>query len=484
MPGWKSLVAAVAVVALGAGGWYLKSRKAEQAPKFRTQKVERGDVVSSVAATGTLSAVTTVKVGSEVSGIVSRLLVDFNSEVRKGQLLAELDPTTFQAQVDQRRADLDKGKVEARNAAIAFERARKLLAQQLISQSEFDIADLNLKSANASVAQAEATLRQAATNLARARIHSPIDGVVVDRQYDVGQTVAASFQAPTLFTIAQDLTKMQVAINVDEADVGRIREGQPARFTVDAFPDQSFAGRISQVRLAPQTVQNVVTYPVLLDVANPRLELKPGMTASVSIPVESRSDVVRVPNAALRFRPDPSLLPGGGKGNGNGDGNGKRGEGRRGSASPAPAASALSAAPAEAGERGAERRPEGVAGQPGEGRRRGAGEGMGHAGRPGRPGEEGRRPGEAGLAADAGAEGRRPTGGGRPGTIYKLDPTGKLQPVQVRTSITDGNFTALDSGELREGDEVVIGLATSKAMEASGSAPGMGGRPGGGMGRH
>ncbi len=297
---------AVAVAALAA--LLLTTRRGTAEARFRKARVDKGDVVATVTATGTLSAVTTVQVGSQVSGIIAKLHVDFNSTVKKGQLLAELDPTPFQQTVDQRRADLEKAKVELRNAELSLTRSKSLTAQQLLAQSDLDAAQTTRDSAAAAVSQAQAALKQAETNLSYTRIASPIDGVVVSRQYDVGQTVAASFQAPVLFTIAQDLTKMQVLTNIDEADVGRVRVAQEATFSVDAFPDQPFRGAVSQIRLSPQTVQNVVTYPVMLDVANPDLKLKPGMTANVQVPVEVRKDVLRVPNASLRFRPDNADL--------------------------------------------------------------------------------------------------------------------------------------------------------------------------------
>ena len=298
------IVAAVAILA----GAFFYSRRGSAEPKFRKGKLDKGDVVATVTATGTLSAVTTVKVGSQVSGIIAKLYVDFNSAVKKGQILTELDPTPFLQSVELRRADLEKAKVELRNTEISLTRSKNLEKQQLLAQSELDGAQTARDAAAAAVAQSQAALKQAETNLSYARILSPIDGVVVDRQYDVGQTVAASFQAPVIFTIAQDLTKMQVLTNIDEADVGRVKVGQEASFSVDAFPDQPFKGAVSQIRLSPQTVQNVVTYPVVIDVANLDLKLKPGMTANVQVPVDVRKDALRVANSALRFRPDTADL--------------------------------------------------------------------------------------------------------------------------------------------------------------------------------
>lgn len=419
----KALVGAAIVAAVVVAAVLLLSKDKKSGPKFRKEKVTKGSVVATVTATGTLSAVTTVKVGSQVSGIIARLHADFNSEVRRGQLLAELDPTPFQATVEQRRADQERAKVELRNAELTLARAKKLLEAQLQAQSEYDNAKANRDSAAASVAQSSASLKQAETNLAYTRILSPIDGVVVDRQYDIGQTVAASFQAPVLFTIAQDLTKMQVLTNIDEADIGRVKEGQDATFTVDAFAERTFTGRVSQIRLSPQTVQNVVTYPVLLDVGNPELRLRPGMTANVLVPVDRRDDVLRVPNAALRFKPDPADLADGGK-------------------EKADAAAAPGAPPANGAGSA-------TAGAPG-------------AGRPGR--RDGGQPGGNG----AGRSGAGRPGPSRSGEVYVELPTGKLRTVRLRTTLTDGNLTAVVTDELKEGDEVVLGLATARAAGNAG----------------
>ncbi|MCU1228384.1 MAG: periplasmic component of efflux system, partial [Acidobacteria bacterium] len=276
------------------------SKKDEQ---YKSEKIDRGNITMTVTATGTISAVTTVQVGSQVSGVIARLYANFNSHVTKGQLLAELDPTPIQAQVDQRRADVTKAQVEAGNARITYERQRRLTAAGLTAEAELDAAKAQWQSSQAQVQQANAALSQAETNLKYTKILSPIDGVVIDRQYDIGQTVAASFQAPTLFSIAQDLEKLQVQADVDQSDIGRIQVGQLARFNVDAFPDREFRGRISEIRLNAGVNQNVVSYPVIIEVANPGELLKPKMTANVTIEVAQVRDVLRVPNAALRFRP-------------------------------------------------------------------------------------------------------------------------------------------------------------------------------------
>ena len=447
----RVLIIGIAVALAVLAAVLLFARRGSAEPKFRKANVEKGDVVATVTATGTLSAVTTVKVGSQVSGIIAKLHVDFNSTVKKGQLLTELDPTPFQQTVDQRRADLEKAKVELRNAEISLTRAKSLTAQQLLAQSDLDGAQTTRDSAAAAVAQSQAALKQAETNLSYTRITSPIDGVVVDRQYDVGQTVAASFQAPVIFTIAQDLTKMQVLTNIDEADVGRVKVGQEATFSVDAFPDQPFRGAVSQIRLSPQTVQNVVTYPVVLDVANLDLKLKPGMTANVQVPVDVRKDVLRVPNAALRFRPDNAdLVP----------------DARKDKAKDAPSAGSASSAPSSS-----PATPE-----------------TGRIAPPASSAATGGRPGTAGGRGPSGPGGR-PGGGGGPGarpgasstgTLYVEVPNtdGKLRPVTVRTLITDGNLTAIRSDDLKEGDEIIVSLATARAGGPGGGtgAPGGGGR--------
>lgn len=310
------LIFGIIVVLLAAGAFiFLRSNGGE--PKFRTEKVSKGDIVTTVTATGTVNAVITVQVGTQVSGTIKRLYVDFNSHVRKGQLIAQIDPALFEEQVAQSsanllsaRASLEKAEAALVDAKRTRDRNKELVSKGLIAQSDFDTSDTNyetakagVSAAKASVAQSEAALKNAKTNLGYTRIVSPVDGTVVSRNVDVGQTVAASFQTPTLFTIAQDLTKMQIDTSVDEADIGKVREGEDVDFTVDAYPDVTFKGKVGQVRIAPITVQNVVTYDVVVMVDNPELKLKPGMTANVSIIVAEKKDVLKIPNAALRFRP-------------------------------------------------------------------------------------------------------------------------------------------------------------------------------------
>jgi HlyD family secretion protein len=300
--------------------FYARGRAAE--PELTTAAIARGDVVQSVKATGTLEAVTTVQVGSQVSGTIASLQADFNSQVKKGQVVARLEPSLLQAQVDQARAtltrlqaDADRARVSLQDAQVQQRRAETLSSQQLLPTSELDSArvataqaDAAVKSAQAQVTQARASLSQAEVNLSHTTITAPIDGIVISRNVDVGQTVAASMQAPVLFTIAQDLRQMQVNASVDEADIGRIAPTQVVTFQVDAYPGKTFTGSVRQVRLAPVVDQNVVSYVTVIDVPNPELQLKPGMTANVAITIARSDDALKVPNAALRYRPDAETL--------------------------------------------------------------------------------------------------------------------------------------------------------------------------------
>ncbi len=313
----KTLLLFVAFIVVGgAYGYYWYTQKVEP-PTITTARVTRGDLAETVGATGALQPVTTVQVGTQVSGTIQELNADFNSFVRKGQVLARLDPSLIQSQIEQARAnliraeaDLERLRVSLDDARTKFVRAKELAEKKLIAQTELEAAEVAVRSAEAQlrsqeagVTQSQASLEQNQVNLAHTVIESPIDGLVISRNVDVGQTVAASMSAPTLFVLAADLTKMQVLANLDESDVGRIRPGQAVRFRVDAFPTDEFTGAVTQVRLQPTTVQNVVTYQTVIDVPNPGLKLKPGMTANVNIEIARRSDVLRVPNGTLRFRP-------------------------------------------------------------------------------------------------------------------------------------------------------------------------------------
>jgi HlyD family secretion protein len=324
------LIATGTIIAIGIFAAF--EFKGQDKPQYFTTKADRGDIREVVEATGTINAVITVQVGSQVSGTIARLYVDFNSRVKKGQVVAQIDPPLFEGALLQAKADLanaeanvasakanlEKAKAGDIQAKADYDRAVRLASQKIMSQQQLDLAKASHDTAVASVSAAEAQVTQAfaqaqqkraaltvaQTNLDYTTIRAPIDGTVIARNVDVGQTVAASLQAPTLFTIAQDLTKMQVYASTDESDVGMIKKGQVVTFKVDAFPRDTFTGRVSQIRMNATTVQNVVTYNTVIDFDNPELKLFPGMTAYITIPVASASNTLRVPNGALRYKPD------------------------------------------------------------------------------------------------------------------------------------------------------------------------------------
>jgi HlyD family secretion protein len=407
------LIAAAALLVLGVAGWRWSAGSSKPKLQTETAQVDRGRIVAKVTATGTLSALVTVLVGSQVSGRVAELRADFNSPVKKGELIAKIDPQLFQAAVAQASANLQaaqgnlaKAKAQAIDAQRQADRSRALAEKKLIAQADFETAQSNadalaaqVQAAEGSVAQAQAGLFQAQVNLGYTDIRSPINGVVISRSVDVGQTVAASLQAPTVFSIAEDLKKMQVDTSVAEADVGRLEPGMAAAFTVDAYPSQVFKGTVRQIRNAPQTVQNVVTYDAVIDVENPELQLRPGMTANVTFVYAEKQDVVRVPNAALRFKPTPGMLAEAGG----------RNAARPGGNAAGPAA--VAAAPAAGG-----------AGAPGPARVGGKGEGP------------------------LDTPDRR--------TVWQLKEE-KPTPVRIRTGISDGSFTEVVEGSLQPGDAVV-----------------------------
>src|SRR5262245_50234450 len=332
----RVLIGLLIVAAIGAGaGAYYKFRNGQDV-QVQTSPVTRGEIVDTVGASGTLQAVTTVQVGSQVSGNIQWLGADFNTIVKKGQVIARLDPSLFEAQLQQTNAnlnqsranltkaqsELERTKVQLTDAQQKYTRAKELAERSLLPQSELDAAKVavdtaqaglasqqaTVTQAQAAVTQSQASVNQSQVNLEHTVITAPIDGIVTQRSVDVGQTVAASMQAPTLFVIAADLTKMQVNANIDEADVGRIRPGQHVTFRVDAYPTDTFDGTVVQIRLQPVVQQNVTTYGTVIDVPNAQLKLKPGMTANVKLEIAKRSDVLRIPNTALRFRPTPELF--------------------------------------------------------------------------------------------------------------------------------------------------------------------------------
>jgi HlyD family secretion protein len=319
----KKLILTLIVLGVVGGGvaaYYLTKGTPE--PTVSTLQITRGDVVDSVGATGTLEAVETVDVGTQVSGTVSELYADFNSIVKKGQVIARLDPSLIQTQIEQQRAnvtrseaDLERLKVALADAQQKLARAKELDAKKLIPRTELETAEITVKTQEAQIRSQLAALTQARSqlntqivNLGHTVIKAPIDGIVISRNVDQGQTVAASMNAPVLYSLAADLTKMQVVANIDEAEIGKMRPGQPVTFRVDAYPTDLFHGSVQQVRLQPTTVQNVVTYATVISVPNDELKLKPGMTATVTIEISRKNNVLRIPNAALRFRPTTEIF--------------------------------------------------------------------------------------------------------------------------------------------------------------------------------
>jgi HlyD family secretion protein len=454
---WVGL--AVVVLAVVAG-LVLRGRAAEV--RYVTAPVTRGDVLDVIGATGALQAVTTVQVGSQVSGTIQSLNADFNSIVKKGQVLARLDPSLLQARLGQvqaalvsSQANVERSRATLEDARQKLARAQTLAAEGLLPQADLETARATnaeaaaqLKASQAAVTQAAANVRQAQVDMTHTVIETPIDGVVVARNVDVGQTVAASLQAPVLFVIANDLSRLQVSASIDEADVGRVRAGQEATFRVDAFPNEVFSGTVEQVRLQPITLQNVVTYTTIIGVNNPGQRLMPGMTATVSVVVDRRDDVLRIPAAALRFRPegfDPATA-GAGAGAGRRQGTGAAGG---------------SGAGGQAARGSGEASDGGAAG--GGGRRR-------------RAGGTGASPGAGGAAAapdSRGASGARAPGSSRPTLVFVLDAQEAPQPVRVRQGITDGQFVEVVDG-LTEGQAVVTGVAGETVR---GAAPRAGGSP-------
>lgn len=499
---WKSkkwVIVVVILIGVGVFAAFTLNKKDKQ--QYFTQAAEKGDIREVVDATGTISAVTTVQVGSQVSGTVQKLSADFNSHVKKGQIVAQLDPALFkgallsaqadlanaQANLLAAKATLEKSKATAVQSAQDYQRTLGLTKEGVMAQQQLDAAKATLDANNAAVSAAQAQVTQAAaqvqqkdaavrvaqTNLNYTTINSPVDGTVVARNVDVGQTVAASLQAPTLFIIAQDLTKMQVYVATDESDVGMIKVGQPATFKVDAFPRDTFNGKVDQIRLNAATVQNVVTYTTVVDFDNPELKLFPGMTAYVTIPVATATNVLKVPNGALRYKPDlpatqqrallekAGIPTGGGNqraqaGQNSGDQSaqtGAQGQASSGGAQTAQAAQGTANAGAANG-----------------GGRRQAGQG-------------GETPG-GGTAGSGGGrgQGRGQGSGGRADVAilwkYHAD-TKQLEPVQVRTGITDHTYTEIIAplhGTLKSGDQLIVGSAGGTQR-----AGGLGG-PGGARG--
>ena len=298
-----------AVVLVAIGFFVYKSfASTEKTISFETAKIGKGTISNTVTATGTLEAIKTVEVGTQVSGVIEKIYVDFNSQVKKGQLLAQLDETPLLTQLEQSKASVDQSEAEVKYQKATYERYKSLAEKKLIAQSDFDLAEYNFNKAVANLNNVKSVFERSRINLSYARIYSPIDGIILERAVDEGQTVAASFSTPTLFTIANDLTQMRVEAKVDEADIGKVLNGQRVEFTVDAFPLKKFAGEVTEIRLQPVASANVITYTVVINAPNPDKILMPGMTANASFFVTERNEILVVPSKAIQFSPDQTAL--------------------------------------------------------------------------------------------------------------------------------------------------------------------------------
>ncbi len=391
----------IAIVA-GGGALYLLNRP-KDAVKWRMAPVQRGSLKQRISASGTLSGLIQVTVGSQVSGTISNLYVDYNSQVKKGQPIAQIDTTVYAATVQDAKANVGKAETALADARRQLARAKRLFADKLIAQADLDASQVTADRAQDDVSSAKATLAKAQANLDYCTITAPVAGVVVSRSIDVGQTVAASFSTPNLFVIAQDLTKMKVEASIDDADIGQVKEGQPALFTVDSYPETQFHGRVNQVRLEPVIVQNVVNYKVVVQVANDDLKLRPGMTANVTILTQVKEDVLKVPSAALRFNPS-AFMP--------------------------------------ADDAGAART-------------------KGSGGENGRTGPGPARPTGQSRAAPPGMVAKRDD------RVWILGPDGKPKAVVVKVGISDGQATEISGEGIVEGTQVLVGVEDPKRANVS-----------------
>jgi HlyD family secretion protein len=419
--------------------------------QYRTSEISEGEIRETVTATGTLGAVETVNVGTQVSGTIARINVDFNSKVKKGEVIALIDPTPLQINVSLADANLQKAQLSAHLAKLQMDPILSLKKQNMVSQSDVDNAQIAYEVALANVKTSQAQLELAKTNLKNATILAPISGVVISRAVDPGQTVAASFNTPTLFSIAKDLTNMQVIASVDEADIGKVVTGQTVTFNVDAFPDRDYEGKVTQIRMQPSTDNNVVTYNVVISVLNEDQSLLPGMTANLTILVAMKDHILKAPVAALQYKPAKSS----GKNKGSKSDSTSRRESSSQGMSSAPNTSPQGQA---GGQRQSPGQSRGRAQEPGQNQHfAGKGQGTGHRGMPGMK-----------AKAEKGME---------PGKVYILV-NETPQPVKVMTGITDGTFTEIQ-GQLKAGDEVIIGVQPKSSKGGSSGqnrAPGFGGR--------
>ena len=422
--------AAVGLSLIAGGAWFYRHAEAKEAPAYRFAAVERGSLQSSVSATGALSAVRTVQVGTQVSGQVSGIYVDFNDRVRKGQLLARIDPTLQQQAVQDAQAGLERAQAQLGLAQAEYSRNKQLFDAKIVTASEYGAVESNFAVQQANVKSARIALERAQKNLGYTSIYAPSDGVIIERNVDVGQTVAASLSAPQLFLIANDLSQMQILASVSESDIGAINEGQQVKFTVQPYPNQTFTGTVRQVRLQSTTQDNVVNYTAVVGVGNPDGKLLPGMTATVQFLTASANDVLTVPNAALRYRPtaeEMASVVGGGQAAG--------GDSTR-------------------------------------ARTRSSGDSTQWRAR---------------RAAAGGTAGGARTGaraGGSVGTLWTVDAKGKLASVRVRTGLSDGSKTEVQGRDLKAGTQVIVGTSNGAQTATQGSPSSSPFQPqGGGMRR-
>ena len=431
----KSRFAVGAVVgAVAAGGlWMYRNAEASEGPAYRFATVTRGNLESTVSATGALSAVTTVQVGTQVSGLVRQIYVDFNDRVKKGQLLARIDPTLQQQAVLDAQAGLVRAQADLERSKAEYDRNKTLFDAKVLTASEFNTAQYNYTVAQASVKSAQVGLDRARKNLSYTEIYAPIDGVVVERNVDVGQTVAASLSAPQLFLIANDLSQMQILASVDESDIGQIHDGQEVRFTVQAYPNQNFTGTVRQVRLQSATTENVVNYTVVVSVANPKGTLLPGMTATVEFLTGSAKDVLIVPNAALRFRATPEMMA-------------EAGVSATGNGAPRTAADSAAFAARRDSLRKAREAAGGTAGD--------------------QAGGQGDAAGDRGGATRPAASAR-----GSMAQLWYVDATGKPAAMRVRTGLSDGQNTEVVGPNAKEGMQVIIGTNATTATTPAMTSP-------------
>ena len=406
--------AAVGLSLIAGGAWFYRHAEAKEAPAYRFAAVERGSLQSSVSATGALSAVRTVQVGTQVSGQVSGIYVDFNDRVRKGQLLARIDPTLQQQAVQDAQAGLERAQAQLALAQAEYSRNKQLFDAKIVTASEYGAVESNFAVQQANVKSARIALERAQKNLGYTSIYAPSDGVIIERNVDVGQTVAASLSAPQLFLIANDLSQMQILASVSESDIGAINEGQQVKFTVQPYPNQTFTGTVRQVRLQSTTQDNVVNYTAVVGVGNPDGKLLPGMTATVQFLTASANDVLTVPNAALRYRPTAEEI-------------------------------------AEAAGSGAR-----VAGSDSTARTRTAGDSAQR---------RARRAAASGSTSGARSGARSAS----IGTLWTVDAHGKLAAVRVRTGLSDGSKTEVQGRDLKAGTQVIVGTSsgTQSATQSS-----------------